>query len=250
LQGRLTPPAAGAMTDFSSLSLTPPSETSRPPWEPRTRFEIEREATAVRGTLKTLSDAVGAALDVLMHTETDPKHQAEDRSRRKEALECLDYVREVLGQASKGDVGSLDEERLWGEKGLEKRKKVQAESPPQTSADLASQSKPAEPSPSAIVQPVKVANTPAVYRKTRGTSLPVNRPVERSLPTRQSETIVAPWNHTPSSFSNSSLSYSLPTKPPPTTLAPPPAARTSSRPEPIREHTGASVHQDPLGVLR
>jgi TBC1 domain family protein 5 len=238
------------MSDFSSTSLTPPSEASRPPWEPRTRFEIEREAAALRENLKALSEAVGSALDVLLHAETDPGRQAEDESRRREALECLDYVREVLGQASKGEITSLDEERLWGEE-LAKRKKMPENQ--QKVAEALVESEIAEPSITSISQPSRTADAPelSTVRKARGTTvLPINAPVERQPPNRNATPTVAPWNHTPSNFSSSSYGLSLPTRPPPTTLAPPPAARTSSgRPEILRERS-SSMQQDPLGALK
>jgi TBC1 domain family member 5 len=237
------------MSDFSSVSVTPSLE-SRPPWEPRTRFEMEREITSIRGTLKTLSEAVGAALDVLLQTETEQNKQGDEQSRRREALECLDYVREVLRQRSKGELTPLDEERLWGEHELQRRRASRVEpqntSTPEKQVATGSQEPNMNPK---IINPPKAANIPeAMSRRSRGGTLPVNSPMEKLPHARNSSQVVAPWNHTPSSFSSQSSSpnYTLLSKPQPSSLAIPSPAQRSSRPG-SREST---VEQDPLGALR
>lgn len=235
------------MSDFSSVTLPQYSVESRvesrPPWEPRTRFEIEREASEIRGTLKTLSEAVGSALDVLLQTEARKERQTDDESRRREALECLDYVREVLGQRSRGDQGPLDEERLWGEKELQRRKKVEAEMKQATSKSSDNEGISVTTKVVPISHPTRAASvSEGSPVRSRGGSLPA-KPPEKSNFVRSSGKIVAPWNHTPSSFSSSTPSF-LPAPPP--ALAPPPPARTSTRPG----SDDGKIHQDPLGVLR
>lgn len=98
------------------------SSAERPPWEPRTRFEIEHEASELRSLQRRLGDSVGWIVDTLLLDEEDPDRAAIVRERKREALECLSYVRDVL----KGSVpqSEVEESRLVGEEELKKRRKA------------------------------------------------------------------------------------------------------------------------------
>ena len=103
------------MTSYSSFPLMnerPPEE--RPPWEPKTRFEMEREVSDMRALHKKLGDAVGLAVDALLQDEAeglDKDRLVAIKEKKREAIESLAYVRDVL----KDTVADIDEERLFGE---------------------------------------------------------------------------------------------------------------------------------------
>lgn len=80
--------------------------------------EIEAEVKALKAQQKTLAGGMSWALDVLLQNSEDLD------PRKKEALECLSYVRDVL---SASIVTRLDDERLLGEEERSRRKKAAAE---------------------------------------------------------------------------------------------------------------------------
>lgn len=101
--------------------------TERPPWEPRTRFEMEREISDLKNTQRVLGDSVAWIVDTLLQDPGDVSSPAEGeehakklKERKREALESLAYVRDAL----KGVVGTeeIDVERLVGEEEFRKRK--------------------------------------------------------------------------------------------------------------------------------
>ncbi|KDQ06749.1 hypothetical protein BOTBODRAFT_621649 [Botryobasidium botryosum FD-172 SS1] len=98
---------------YQSQSSGGQASEERPPWEPRTRFDMEREAASLRAMQKKLGEAVGWAVDTLLQGEGDME------PKKREALACLAYVREVLGR---GSVVELEEDRLVGEEELARRK--------------------------------------------------------------------------------------------------------------------------------
>ena len=88
--------------------------TERPPWEPRTRVEMEREVAQARAMQRKLGDAVGWIVDTLLLDEGDVKDNPGKKTlhkRKQEALESLAYVRDIL----KGTVSDIEEDRLVGE---------------------------------------------------------------------------------------------------------------------------------------
>nr|VWP00132.1 Gyp1p [Ganoderma boninense] len=96
----------------------------RPPWEPRTRNEMEREVMQVRVLQKKLGDTVGWIVDTLLLDEGDIKDDTGRKTiqkRKQEAVESLAYVRDIL----KGTVDSIDEDRLLGEEEGKRRKDKQ-----------------------------------------------------------------------------------------------------------------------------
>ncbi|OBZ75172.1 TBC1 domain family member 5 [Grifola frondosa] len=97
--------------------------TERPPWEPRTRFEMERDVSDMHALQKKLGDSVAWIVDTLLLDEGEgtPDAQAKTiQNRKREALECLSYVRDVL----KGTVTEVEEERLISEEESKRRAKT------------------------------------------------------------------------------------------------------------------------------
>jgi TBC1 domain family protein 5 len=94
----------------------------RPPWEPKTRREIEQEVDSTKALKRQLGDSVAWIVDVLLQSEDtgDANQEKIDklRQRKQGALESLAYVRDVL----QGNVTSLEDDRLWDEEELAKRR--------------------------------------------------------------------------------------------------------------------------------
>ncbi|KIM28970.1 hypothetical protein M408DRAFT_8402 [Serendipita vermifera MAFF 305830] len=78
-------------------------EPESPAWEPKSRFQTDSEMSAMRAQQRRLAHAVAWSVDALMQNSEnlDP--------RKRDALECLSYVRDVL---TIGNVIRLDEDRL------------------------------------------------------------------------------------------------------------------------------------------
>ncbi len=113
----LTPQPANAM--YAMSPERPVAE--RPPWEPRTRNEMEREITQMRALQKKLGDATGWIVDTLLLDDGDVKDDTGRKTiqkRKQEALESLAYVRDIL----KGTVDDIDAERLLGEEEGKRRR--------------------------------------------------------------------------------------------------------------------------------
>ncbi|KAG8966039.1 hypothetical protein FRC03_012615 [Tulasnella sp. 419] len=75
----------------------------RPTWEPSSRFELEKEIAELKNFQKQLGNAMEWALNELRISS------ASTNSDRDRAMECLSYVRVVLG---KGGVQPLDDNRI------------------------------------------------------------------------------------------------------------------------------------------
>ncbi|KAF8334135.1 rab-GTPase-TBC domain-containing protein [Cantharellus anzutake] len=91
----------------------------KPPWEPRTRFEIEREVAAYSSMNKRLGKALSWVVDTLLQGAEDTPDPLSENSaesaKRREALECLAYTRDLLNADQATPASQLDEERLLGE---------------------------------------------------------------------------------------------------------------------------------------
>ncbi|EMD34418.1 hypothetical protein CERSUDRAFT_158895 [Gelatoporia subvermispora B] len=249
-------------TSLGRLPMTPPSSYAayplvderpageRPPWEPRTRFEMERDISQLRSLQKRLGDSVEWIVDALLQDEgssTDEEKTNAIRKKKREALESLSYVRDVL----KGNATEVDEERLVGEEEWNRRKSKERQdkeakeaaaalsrqgntpTPPQPVATApipASRSPPASsravpdyftpprvplpklPQPAA--PPAAAASRPTPLSSTF-TSYPVNRDPDFN------PTPYAPWNHTRTDFSGDNTPLAaLPRPPPRTSTAP------------------------------
>ncbi|KAH9948093.1 RabGAP/TBC [Amylocystis lapponica] len=254
----------------------------RAPWEVR-RFEVEKEVSQVRALQTRLGDSVGWIVDTLLQDEGSEADAQAIKLRKREALECLAYVRDVL----KGTVTEVDDERLVGEEEFKRRKaKVQLED---TAAESASGQRltprppgPAAPPPVEIRPHGAVSRAPSDYFNAhrsaarsppRSSPLGALAPVARQTPPSSSSspspsvlssnnnaTGLAPWNHTRSSFSSSAPPIANLPRPPPrssTSLRPTPAPPASYAPPTgfpastlSREASPRpKVQQDPLGAL-
>jgi TBC1 domain family member 5 len=251
----------------------PPEE--RPPWEPRTRFEIERDASQLRAVQRTLGASVSWIVDTLLLDEDDDQSEErvkQVRESKREALEALAYVRDVLLSGNT----DIDEERLMSEDDFKRRRRAQQEKQEQTATSteepmssfnravisIPPASKPAAPMqaantprPRAIVShsvlpsPSSSFNSPrpgAPKGSSRASAFTVTSTAQEAKP-------LPPWNYTRSNFSSPSSGFSaeVPSLAPlpkaSTTLAPP-AAAVQNPPSPNTQPAPSRLH-DPLGVL-
>ncbi|KAI5119084.1 hypothetical protein M0805_004857 [Coniferiporia weirii] len=267
--------------NYSSFPLVderPPEE--RPPWEHRTRLEMERELAALRTLQLQLGTAVGLAVDALLQDEGDDR--AADalkriRVRKREALESLAHVRDLL----KGTTTEIDEERLYGEEEYQHRRQqppAQRQTPPPRPPEPAAAprvpvehrrqiSTPATQVPESSSHPLaSLPRTPSVPRVA---AVPV--PAQRSgqvatLPRRASgsatmgadvhasgNVLQGPWNYTRSNFTAMKIDTAALPRPPPRTsqVVPQPAL---ARPDGAAHPGQSSSRQrkastDPLGAI-
>jgi TBC1 domain family protein 5 len=232
----------------------------RPPWEPRTRLEMEREIASLRDTSKRLGSAVGWIVDVLLQDESvasGPQDVESIHRRKREALECLSYVRDVLLTNPK----EIDGSRLVGEEELKSRRsrEVAAKSHevPQMVLHRPSSVPVAEPrsrpTSSSALPPLALD----AARRQRPSASPGQQP--SYLPSASSSNApsisFAPWKHTKSDFTGESFSRAtLPRPPPPISgnfirhstqsVVETPLRKSDDRPDSNRSNTN-----DPLGVL-
>ncbi|KAI1784049.1 RabGAP/TBC [Ganoderma leucocontextum] len=257
----------------------------RPPWEPRTRNEMEREVTQVRALQKRLGDTVGWIVDTLLLDEGDGKDDTGKKTiqkRKREALESLAYVRDIL----KGTVDDIDEERLVGEeegqrrRDKERREREAAEAlsrktstphPPMPAASIpiegrpqgtgvrrsqesfmphgSSSHTPTNPPPAPVVahppgQPSRPPPLCAVPSLPASQSFPLPvSPQATKPPNSNLPTFNAPWNYTRSAFSSSdSPIANLPRVPPRTSTVLP---RPSPTPNPLGQALKFRNHPQP-----
>ncbi|KAL0946980.1 hypothetical protein HGRIS_013129 [Hohenbuehelia grisea] len=240
--------------DSASLSSFPLTEErqpdERPPWEPRSRFEMEGEIAALKSTNKKLGESVSWIVDTLLQDETDvkdPKRLHLIQGHKREALESLSYVRDVL----MGGVVDLEEDRLLGEDELKRRRSKQ-NGPTETAVQLPS------PTPVPVIDSrPKLSNTgpfsPQSPRQPVGVASPTSAgPGPRSAIHATSPRVSAPWNYTRSNFSGEGNlpSAILPRLPPPTSTSLPRTAsggrQSTDQSPPLRQ----GPQHDPLGVLK
>lgn len=235
---------------------------------------MERDISDLRNANKKLGKSVGWIVDVLLQDEDgvkDPENLKQIKLKKREALESLSYVRDVLN----GSVVGIEEERLWGEQEFERRRSQEVATrrsrdsgaferdsrtlavPPPQDARLkgtTGSSKQVSPVPAPLQRPRHSPST------SLSSSLEVQRPSGLGSPAQ-----VAPWHSTRSSFTGAGspgLSSSLPRIPPPTSTSykPPPRmpspaserGRSASPNSQIASGTRSprlEVEHDPLGVL-
>ncbi|CCM05040.1 uncharacterized protein FIBRA_07242 [Fibroporia radiculosa] len=270
-------------TSYAAYPLVderPPLE--RPPWEPRSRFEIERETSDMRAFQRRLGDSVGWIVDTLLQDEggSNDEDVKVIRSRKREALECLSYVRDVL----KGSVTDVEEDRLVGEEesrrrqALKEQREKEAEeavnrerpipAPPQPAAQLPAASR-LHSIPQAARLPAGIvpSSQPFARSPPQSTMLAPAQTVTRSIvPSTgtsppQRGVRIAPWNYTRSDFSSrNSPITTLPRVPPRSSTGLPAtssAASSAFTPTPSvpEQHLSRDqaprrgVQQDPLGAL-
>lgn len=226
---------------FPLIDERPPEE--RPPWEPKSRFEIEREIAALQSTNKRLGESLAWAVDVLLQDEAEAKDLQRLQKSKREALEAVSYVRDVLTRHHTG----VEEERLFGEEELARRKKAAEDK----SSPAMHVYEPAAPSPVPVVDSRSAMPPPPVAISPSAPAASTNP----ALSPTSSAANLAPWRYTRSNFSSGALpSATLPRVPPPTSAAlrrPPEVSREKSRPSSSSapRQTQSKTEHDPLGVL-
>ena len=239
---------------------------------------MEREIVDLRSLQRKLGDAVGLAVDALLQDE-DAKHDAETlkriKNRKREAVESLAYVRDVL----KGTTTEVDEERLYGEEEYVRRRSSSSLSgrnetdpnrspPPRPPEPVVAAPPPSEhrrqrstptaqtssypitslPRTPAVVQSHRPRQEPiATERAGNASTLPRQKvDSQQSNSTLQTDQYHAPWNYTRTNFSTPAVDYTALPRPPPRTSLTPVAARSDGG-GPARQARKAS--NDPLGAL-
>ena len=206
----------------------------RPPWEPRTRNEMEREIAQMRALQKRLGDTVGWIVDTLLLDEGDVNDDTGRKTvqkRKREALESLAYVRDIL----KGTVHDIEEERLLGEEETKRRREKERQEKEAAEALSRKASTPHPPMPAASI-PIEARPQGAGARRSQDYFMP-HGSTSSSPPTKPAPVpaVVAhppakPSRPPPLSASVSALpasqSFPLPTSPPVTKTS----ATTSSVP--------------------
>ena len=262
-------------SSFPLVTERPPEE--RPPWEHKTRFELEREVADLRAMQKKMGDAMGLAVDALLQDEgeeRDTETIKRIRNRKREAIESLAHVRDLL----KGTASEVDEERLYGEEEYRRRRQSLTSqrnevkhSPPPRPPEPAVPARPSlehrrqKSSPPAPTLPSSsLPRTPAIAqpqpeavsmkRVAHATTLPRQKSgSSQSLSNSalESGTFKAPWNYTKSNFSTPALNSATLPRPPPRTSQSPVSTRieapSSFNQMPARQVRKAS--NDPLGAL-
>ncbi|KAJ6596816.1 rab-GTPase-TBC domain-containing protein [Mycena vulgaris] len=232
---------------FPMVDERPPEE--RPPWEPKSRLEIEREVALLHSTNRRLAESLGWAVDVLLQDETASKDLQRLQSSKREALEAISYVRDILTS----NLTEIENERLFGEEETARRKKAfQDKSKKPSPGSIVDVPQPAAPTPVPVIDSRPKVGSPAAYPPSAiagsfGPPAPSNSALSPTSPST-----LAPWHYTRSNFSAGTLpSASLPRIPPPTSATirrPPEASRDAPRPSPPRRPPSKTEH-DPLGVL-
>ncbi|KAF5365589.1 hypothetical protein D9758_003208 [Tetrapyrgos nigripes] len=262
---------------FPLVDEIPPEE--RPPWEPKSRFEIEREMSQVLAMNKRLGESISLAVDTLLQDESTSTDTQTLRKRKQEALEAMSYVRDILNTGAHKE---LDEERLFGEEEnarrkekarLQVEKRAKANEDPQITYFVAAPKPPAAASvtstkpktigpgyrPSSAAQTASAPSASSPKSISPASFFPASNPSASS----NNNPRLAPWNYTKSSFGGdgSLPATSLPRPPPPTSASRPSLADsglvdpsniklTSSPREVERPAPKRKVTPDPLGVLK
>lgn len=238
----------------------------RPPWDHRSRLEMEGEIAQLRSFQRQLGDAVALSVDALLQDEGNDRPAEvlqRIKERKREALESLAHVRDLL----KGNAKEVDDERLYGEEEYKRRRKplpARHFSPPPRLPEPAAatrssiehrrqQSSP--PAQNAAIHPlISLPRTPAVplaiktdvggqVKPGQSATLPRRSSVSTTPAAEHPDTsdlAQAPWNYTRSNFGAPAPGTpGLPRPPPPSrpTLQLPPASRQRK------------PSSDPLGAL-
>ncbi|KIM49172.1 hypothetical protein M413DRAFT_438340 [Hebeloma cylindrosporum] len=225
---------------LSSFQLTDERPVEeRPPWEPRTRFEMERDISRYSSRDKTLGESLAWIVDALLQDESEVKDVQKVKLQKREALESLSYVRDVLMT----NIMSLDDDRLIGGEEKERRRaKTQKERDDLKAASASAVVAPPAPVPVADSHVKQITHHRV---QPRSPPLPSPSPSSSLRPNER-----APWNYTRSSFSTPTSTLPLASMP-----RPPPPTSTSLRREGklARDQTPTKTeegYQDPLGALR
>jgi TBC1 domain family protein 5 len=226
----------------------------RPPWEPKSRLEIEREIALLHSTNKRLGESLGWAVDILLQDEAEAKDLQRLQKSKREALEAVSYVRDILTR----NLIEIEEERLFGEEEIAKRKQAAEDKLKPSNNSIVHLPKPVAPAPVPVVDSrSKVAGPAPPAPIASSYSAPPASSKSALSPTSPSASL-APWHYTRSNFATGSLpAASLPRVPPPTSSTirrpaeasrQPRPAEAPPRPSPAPRAQSHTEH-DPLGVL-
>jgi len=118
----------------SSISSYPLHDERTPPerylWDHRGEFESARELAELRQQNKHLGEAIAWILETLNREADDRDGQEALDGKRKQSLESLSYVRDILS----GQINEVDERRLWGEEEFKRRWEEARETSPTVAA--------------------------------------------------------------------------------------------------------------------
>ena len=225
------------LTSFPLLDERPVEE--RPPWEPKTRFEVEKEAAQIRVRDKNLGESLAWIVDALLQDESDNPDTERIKMKKREALESLSYVRDVLMTNEM----SPDVDRLVGEEEKARRKLLAHKESDALQAANAS----AVVAPPARV-PVTDSHHQSNVRRIEKPLPPASLPSAPSM-SKQGLDTRAPWNYTRSSFGSpaSTIPSALMPRPPPPTST---SLRRENRKSRDQTPPSKDSYQDPLGALR
>ncbi|ESK93057.1 hypothetical protein Moror_8960 [Moniliophthora roreri MCA 2997] len=238
------------------------SPEERPPWEAKSRFQMEKEIEVIRSNNKRLGEALNWVVDALLQDKTEASDPRALEHRKQEALETLSYIRDALN----GNNQDLDEDRLFTEDEKAKRKSkcqvgTKAKGPITQGYFDGHIPSPKAPLPVSVIDS---GSSKSGFQRNRGlASQPTAQSPQYQHPESPSPSLtplslnsngnsmrLAPWNYTPSGFSPNAPplpSASLP-RPPPrssSSLQRPTSAFDIKAKEEKPQHTT----QDPLGAL-
>ncbi|KAF9005602.1 rab-GTPase-TBC domain-containing protein [Cyathus striatus] len=214
----------------------------RPPWEPRTRFEIEKDVARIEIRDRRLGEALGWIVDSLLQDEEGSEEKMRLKKKKHEALESLSYVRDVLVS----NKIELDEDRLVGEEEASERKAKAERERGDAEARRARAAVVVPPTPLPVVDSgVRRQEQMKSDLRKSGMLSGMGEARRTRGGEQRSESATAPWNHTPSRFSTEQSggglglgAETLPRMPPRTSMGHGKGDQTPQR------------YEDPLGALR
>lgn len=225
-------------TSFQLVDGKPPEQC--PPWETRSRFEVEREVAELKKLQQKIGDSLGWIIEALSQDgEGEPASL-----RKQQALESLAYAKNIL----KGSVSTVDDTRLFDEKTLETRAEAQETVPAtdQDSPHISGYFPSPSSSPTTRPEVQRIATSQNDNRdRRRSLGHSSSSPSLTSISTRLSPTLPrTPWTQAHDKPASAyPLTGSTPAKPQPR------SASSSSRPRRTETPAKPPIQHDPLGVL-
>lgn len=217
-----------------------------PSWEPRERSEVERDSNGIRTRDKALGETLAWVVDTLLQDESDIKKAEQLKLQKREALESLSYVRDVLMT----NTMELEEDRLIGGEEKKRRQlKEQKEHDDRQAATAAALLSVPQPAPVSDSRLKHSASTQQIRRKP-----PLTSPTRSSFHTPS--TVAWGKNAEQATWSHSRSSFATPTSAVPAAVMPrpPPPTSTRYRRDPKNKSdqtpTRNEEYLDPLGALR
>ncbi|CAA7271746.1 unnamed protein product [Cyclocybe aegerita] len=215
----------------------------RPPWEPLTRFEMEKNISELRSRDKTLGESLAWIVDALLQDESEMGNIEKIQRQKREALESLSYVRDVLMT----NTLELDKDRLIGGEEKSRRKlKAQKEAEEVQAASAFALVVPPVPVPVVNSQLKRASDT---IRSRPRSPVPPSLPSATHVSKNSAELSQrAPWNRSRSSFGSptSAVPSALMPRPPPPTST---GLRREGKRASDQTPPANGGYLDPLGAL-